>query len=139
MTDSVPDVNVTPLKPKPVALPVTTEDLLAARKAQSQRTLNDYVEEAYIALWPNEEFRRLLEAVYNEDAVEGSCDDDDHEAAKMIRDFARKDDRIPYLMDKKIATIIKSLRVVMRRYGFGRKERAQTVGGEVVHMNNDNT
>jgi hypothetical protein len=118
-------------KVRPIPLPSTVEDLVAARKIAQVKTLNDYVDEVHEALWNDEEYRRLLESVYNEDAVEGSLIADDLLAAQMIREYARAKG-ITYLKDRKLATIVKSLNVVLRRYDFDRKARANTVSGHSV-------
>jgi hypothetical protein len=117
---------------RPLPLPQKTEDLLKARKVETTKTLNDYVEDAYVRLWENPEFRRLLESVYDEDAVEGSLAIDNAKAAEMIRDFARGEGDIPYLRDRKLATIVKALGVVLRRYSFSRAERERTVHGQYI-------
>ena len=124
-------------RPKPAPLPQTTEELLANRKMQREATLNDHVDAIHVRLWSDRKYRQLLEAVYDEDATEGSLSYDNYQAAEMIRDFARKDKADPYLTDKRLATIVKALGIVLRRYGFSRKERAMTVGGEIVPTNGD--
>ncbi len=121
---------------KTLALPVTTQDLLAMRKTMRERTLNDHVDDIHVALWTNPDYHRALEAVYDEDAVEGSLAADNFIAAGMIRDHARQNDN-HHVKDKKLATIVKSLNVVLRRYGIGRKERAITIGDEVVQNVNN--
>jgi len=118
------------------ALPESTQDLLALRKSMRERTLNDHVDDAHVVLWSDANYRRALEAVYDEDAVEGSLAADNFIAANLIREYARKS-KNAYLEEKKLATIVKALNVVLRRYGIGRKERAMTVGDEIVSSSND--
>ena len=101
-----------------------------------ERTLNDHVDDAHVVLWSDANYRRALEAVYDEDAVEGSLAADNFIAANLIREYARKS-KNAYLEEKKLATIVKALNVVLRRYGIGRKERAMTVGDEIVSSSND--
>lgn len=124
-------MNVTAIKAIPPALPKTSEAHLAHRKLKAKRTLNDLVEDVHIALVENEKYLRFLEAVYNEQAVEGSLDADNHEAARMIREKAEK---MGYseLAREKLATISKALKIVLRRYDFDRNTRRNTVRGEVV-------
>jgi hypothetical protein len=119
-------------------LPATREALIAQRKTLTTKVLNDYVDEVYLILWDDPEFRRFLEAVYNEEAIEGSTKADDLEAARMIREYA-KANNIPMLPSKKLETIAKALNVVTRRYRTSRKERRSMIGGEHVDIGyNDN-
>lgn len=122
-------------KPAPHPLPITKEELEAHRKVFHQPTLNDVVHEYHIILWDDPQYRRYLEAVYDEDAVEGSLAIDNGEAARMIREraVASSDQR---LASKKLATIAKALGVVLRRYGISRRERAREVAGQIVDMSN---
>jgi|SRR6185312_640774 len=124
-------------KARPPALPATTSDLLGQRKFEMKRTLNDHVETIHLKLYENEDYQRLLDAVYDEDAVEGSLAADNLLAAKMIRDFAIADGFDPYVADKKLATIAKALGVVLRRYGVSRKERSRMIDGETVEPNGE--
>jgi hypothetical protein len=89
------------------------------------------VEDIHLVLIEEEPYRDLLEAVYDEDAVEGSCSIDNALAAELIRDRAKK---MGYdeLAKKKLATISKSLNVVTRRYKLSRKLRKNMVRGEIV-------
>lgn len=121
---------------RPVPLPATLEDMLAMRKSQLGLTLNDYVEELHKKKWVDPKYRSLLEAVYPEDAVEGSLQTDDHEAARMLREQAIKDGN-PYVRGRKLSTIIRALHVVMRRYQISRKERALTIGGQRIRNDNE--
>ena len=88
---------------------------------RSRPTINDMVEYHHLKLLPDENYTRLFDAIYNEQAVEGSLVSDDHEAARMIRDSALRDDSP--LGREKLATIVKSLRVVLRRYEMARNQR----------------
>lgn len=116
---------------RPAPLPRTTEGLLALRKTVKARTLNDYVEECHIAIWEDPDYLLAIEAVYDEDAIEGSLSADDYIAAGLIRKYA-KDKNIVFVRDKKLATILKALKNVWKRYGITRKERKNTIGGEAV-------
>ena len=113
-------------------LPSTAGEHLAHRKLKAKRTLNDHVEDEHLKLIENEDYRALLDAVYDEQAVEGSTEADTLMAAKMIREKAVKTNNTE-VTRQKLATIAKALNVVLSRYGFGRKQRRNTVGGEVVN------
>jgi hypothetical protein len=113
-------------------LPASVEDLMAARKAISAYNLNDHVEAIHLRLWSRADYRALLEAVYDDDATEGSLSYDNYKAAEMIREFARVGSFDPTLEHRRLASIVKALNVVLNRYHMSRKERARTVGGEIV-------
>jgi hypothetical protein len=89
------------------------------------------VEDIHLVLIEEEPYRDFLEAVYDEDAVEGSCAIDNAKAAELIRDRAKK---MGYeeLAKRKLATISKALNVVTRRYKLSRKMRKNMVRGEIV-------
>jgi transposase len=129
------------LRPKPIPLPATPNEWEAARKIKRERTLNDHVDDIHMALQasPDEvlrvKYNTYLDAVYDEDAVEGSMVADDFEAAAIIRKFAgdQTDDkgnvRDPYVASKKLATLVKALRVVLNRYKASRDHRRITLDG----------
>lgn len=120
----------------PVPLPSTRGDLAVLRKLKAKlKPLNDQVEEVFEQLVEDAKFNRYLQAVYDEQAVEGSLAADNIGAAIMIRERALE---LGYsLADEKWATISKALGVVLRRYGLSRKERKNTVNGEVVRGDRD--
>jgi hypothetical protein len=127
------------LKPRPEPLPATVEDLDKRLKASTTKTLNDYVHEIHRKLWAdsNPQYRQLLDAVYDEDAVEGSLSIDNAKAAEMIRNYAKDAAHPePYVASKKLATIVKALNIVLRRFQMTRKERAHRVEGEQVAGDN---
>ena len=112
-------------------LPISTQDLLSMRKKMQERTLNDHVDDIHVALWENPAYHTALEAVDDADAVEGSLAADNFLASTMIRDHARETAN-HHIKDKKLATIVKALNVVLRRYGIDRKTRAATIDGVLV-------
>jgi hypothetical protein len=118
-------------------LPATLEEMLARRPATASRTLNDYVDDIHKQLWSAvddkdaAEYRRLLDAVYDEDAVEGSLAIDNAKAAEIIRVRATKA-KLDYVANKKLMTLVKAMNVVLRRYHMTRKERATRLGGEDI-------
>lgn len=124
-------------KPKPTPLPATVREFMSFRKNKSKRTLNDQIEEIHLQLYEkNDRYKELLEAVWDSDAVEGSLAIDNVMAAEMIREQAIKTSNVE-VSRRKLDTIVKCLGVVLRRYGFTRKERRNTIAGEVL-PNSDN-
>lgn len=102
------------------------------RYIKLERTLNDYVEDVHRALWDeSEEYREFLLAVDDSESVEGSLGADNTMAAQMLRNKADEMNN-KEVSKRKLATIIKALNVVMRRYRADRKRRKNTVGGEYV-------
>ena len=100
------------------------------RKIKLHLTINDTVENIHVKLLEDEDYLRLIEAVYDEQAVEGSLAADNTMAAQMIRAAAKKENSP--IQHEKLATISKALNIVMRRYGVSRKERRNMVGGQAV-------
>ena len=84
--------------------------------------LNDEVDLIHVQLWADEKYRKYLSGIDEASTVEGSFYIDDIEAAKMIREYARC--RGSWVSLQNIASIVKALRVVKRRYSISRKERA---------------
>ena len=103
-------------------LPGNTAALIEQRKSKKSYTMNDMVERHHLALYDRDEYQALLEAVYSEQALEGSLLADDFEASRMIREYARESGD-GYVAKQKLDTIRKSLGVVLRRYNITRKER----------------
>lgn len=102
------------------------------RKSPFNRTLNDLVEEIHIELVnSNENYRKFLDAVYDEQAVEGSLVADNLEAARIIREAALKERKVA-VSNQKLATLSKALNLVLKRYNQSRKDRRNTVGGHRV-------
>lgn len=109
-------------------LPLTAEEL--QRVSLRSRTINDHVEDVFLRLYDDDlEFKAFLEAVGNEDSVEGSLRADDYVAAQMIREAAS--DGSP-IKTKNLEAIRKALNVVLRRYQISRRERRNRLGGETV-------
>jgi hypothetical protein len=124
------------LKPRPAPLPAKINQW--ERFIKQERTLNDMVEEIHrLLVDESEDYRNYLEAVYDEDAVEGSLAADNTMAAMMIREKAQTQGS--EVAHKKLATISKALNIVMRRYHADRKRRRNTVGGEFVPPDSQNT
>jgi hypothetical protein len=101
------------------------------RSIKAERTLNDLVEDIHrILVNESERYRALLRATYDAHAVEGSLAADNILAAMMIREKAKTIGSD--VADEKLAIINLSLGVVLRRYKASRKQRRNTVHGEVV-------
>src|SRR5262245_43828732 len=113
--------------PEPPALPATVQELLAAKKTPVQPKLNDHIDDLHLRLWPDPKYRDLHEAVHNSQAVNGALDIDDTMAAMRIHELAIKNGDA-YVQGQNLATIRKSMKVVCKRYGIGRKERRRMVG-----------
>ena len=101
----------------------TADEYLAKRKLKNKRTLNDEVETVHLALAENEEYQAYREAFYDSAAVEGSLSIDDTLAAEMIREKS-KDMEIVVVAKQNLATLVKTMRVVLRRFGESREELA---------------
>lgn len=109
------------------------------RAIKVERTLNDLVEDIHRMLVEDNElsdqYRKLLRAVYDAHAVEGSLAADNYEAARMIREKAVKIGSSEVAQEK-LAIISMALNVVLRRYNMSRKQRRQMLNGEVVPGDN---
>jgi putative heme iron utilization protein len=106
------------------------------RFIKNERTINDMIEDIHTMLVEGDKYRGYLWAVWDEQAVEGSLSADNIMAASMIREKALSMDSP--IAKEKLATISKSLGVVLRRYHSSRNERRNMVGGEVVGDSNGN-
>lgn len=118
-------------KPRPSPLPAKPSDWDALRDMKTIVNLNDMIEPYHRSLLNDKQYCDYLEAVYDEDAVEGSCTADHIFASMMIRDAAKAAGD-GYVAGKKVATIGKHLNTVLRRYHQSRKERRYSVHGENV-------
>jgi hypothetical protein len=123
-------------RPIPAQLPSTVEELDKYRSFGPELTLNDHVEGIYKVLWPNPDFRALLNATGDDESVEGSMGTDNVIAAQMIREHA-KENRYEEVSGRKIHAIVRALNVVMKRYNMSRKLRARMLGGEIVPKDSD--
>jgi len=88
--------------------------------------LNEQVEILHIILWADEHYKQWLQAVWDSDAIEGKVYLDHAEGARMIREQA-KIHNMTDITKQKLATIIKALRVVLRRYGIDPKTRKANI------------
>lgn len=124
---------------RPPPLPTTQRELIDGKLTKVGRTLNDEVDDIHVILWADDKYREYHEAVWQEEAVEGSTVADNFEAAAMIREFATKDEesrlRYPRVARAKKATIVKALGYVTTRYGQNRNQRRRMIHGEVMPNN----
>lgn len=122
-------------KTTPPPLPTTYEGFLALRQGKVVFTLNDHTEAIIKSIYKDpalaERFQRLMYATHDEQALEGSLGTDNTLAAMMIRDKAVDIDN-KEVSEQKLATLVKSMNIVMRRYQTSRKQRRNMVGGEYV-------
>jgi hypothetical protein len=104
-------------------LPATRTDLLAGYKLKRRRNINDLVEEIVVKLWDNDpQFMKLVEPIYDSQAIEGSIDDNYAMAGLIIRDIAKKDKHVE-VADQNLHTIKLAMKVVLRRFGISVPER----------------
>lgn len=135
MTEATLDLGAAPIQRRP-PLPVPREIANWVRKTEFHRTINDMVEDIHLALIvDHDDYREYLDAVWDEQAVEGSLALDNGEAARIIRDEAKKRN-VTKVATAKLSVIVKALNIVLRRYGVSRSERRNSVGGETVSPNN---
>jgi hypothetical protein len=105
------------------------------RQIKAERTLNDLVEDIHrVLVNEDKDYRAYLRAVYDAHAVEGSLAADNILAAMIIRDKA-KELGSTEVAGEKLAIINLALNVVLRRYNKSRKQRRNTVHGELVRTN----
>lgn len=116
-----------------IPVPATVADLLAHRKSNHTKSLNDEVDDIFVRLWENSKFRDLFEAIHPSQTVEGSFSCDDNVAAQMVRQYALEH-HMPTTAATKLAAICFSVHVVARRFHQGRSQRRTMVKGERVNM-----
>ena len=114
-------------------LPATVADLLAHRKSNHKKSLNDEVDDIFVRLWEDPKFRELFEAIHPSQTVEGSFAADDTIAAERVRKYATEH-HMPTTANTKLAAIVFSVHVVSRRFGQNRSQRRNMVKGERVNM-----
>jgi len=125
------------VRPAPIPLPATREEMIANKKTKSVFSLNDAVEQVHLALYgEDDDYMKFLAAVYPESSVEGWLVLDDGAAAHIVRQYA-SENGMPQVVRENTAAIVKALRVVWRRYGISRDERAGKVGGKKVGPKQD--
>jgi hypothetical protein len=108
-------------------VPVKLEDW--TRYLKQKRTIIDYVEDIHRILMSGDlrdEYRPWLDAIWDDEAIEGKCSLDSAEAAKMIRSYAYENN-IADVAHAKLAVIIKSLNTVLHRYRVSREDRRNAV------------
>lgn len=121
---------MTNVNPLITPLPKTTEDLLAQRKRPLIRSFNDYVDEIFVRHWEDRSFLKYIEGTSDADCVEGSISCDDHEAAIILREYARKEKN--EFGSKPMQAWKLALKLAMRRCLVDRKRRRSMIHGETV-------
>lgn len=103
-----------------LSLPATSADL--KRRSRRNLTTADYIEESGVfpKLYDTPEFKRLLDAVTNREAAEGSIWADDFTAALMIRNAAPEESPLKDMDGEEVA---RGLRVFLKRWNLGRQQR----------------
>lgn len=97
------------------------------------KILNDLVEIVHRKLVEDNLYVDLLNATYDELAVEGSLAADNFMAALMIRNKA-KEMQLSDVYEEKLANIVVALNIVLRRYRADRKSRREHVKGDGFTM-----
>lgn len=119
----------------PIPRGLNAVQLAALRTLKDKRSFNDLVEDIFVVLVQDDpKFVGYLEATQDSQAQEGSLSADDLEAAAIIRDKAAVGSEVS--LSKK-AVIAHSMRIVAKRYNFGRKQRKYIVSGEFVPPDNN--
>jgi hypothetical protein len=116
---------------RPPNLPSTRDEFLLHRKKKGGVSINDQVEDQVLTLVNGggaecERYLSLLNAVHNQDAVEGSLRADTYTAAMVLREFSRKNGVIA-VADAPLEKVAKAQGVFLRRYGLSRRERRKSV------------
>jgi hypothetical protein len=108
---------------RPEPLPATVEEFKARRLVPFTKPFLPAIEAYVIKLYPDPLFRRLSEAAFPEDALEGSLPADNFARAMMLREAAREadDDQVGSADLAKISRTIGA--VMMLKYGFSRRKR----------------
>ena len=118
---------------KEINLPTTTADLDALRVLQEKPNLNDEVERYFRQfVVSSPDLRKLLKEVTDGDSVTGKMHFDDFKAAEFIYEKAKADNNL-IISDVKPFTVLKALKVVLRRYPeLDRYKVANTLHSESV-------
>jgi hypothetical protein len=129
--DDDDDVSIKDVVVRPSALPATKDAFLLHRKLKGAMSINDQVEENALNLvnggGPDcDRYLKLLNAVYKEDAVEGSLRADNYAAAIMLRQIAR-DNGVTAIGEAPLEKVVQAQGVFLRRYGLSRTERRKSV------------
>jgi len=119
----------------PPPLPTQRKDW--TRHLKALPVFNDSVERVHNDLCENEDYLKLLTAVHDITAVTGSLSFDNCRAAMMLKARATELE-VHDVAEAKEKAIALSLNTVLRRYHQSRKERRNTVGGEIVTSDNHN-
>lgn len=129
---SIKQTDRLPLSPE---LPENLDDWTL--KVSHEPTLNDLVHDIHKVLMKdestNKQYRTLLRATHDSEAVEGCCTADNLMCAQMIRDRAILENTP--VKEHNLWSIHIALNVVTARYNMSRKQRRNQLGGKQVSEN----
>lgn len=114
-----------------LSVPLTRnkEVLKQNRKKVLLPSLNDAVDTIHETLLDDEAYIRLLEPVYNPEAVNGSLIVDDVMAAQMIKAYASEHGH-EVVRRNNLTAIMRAMHTVWRRWNLDRKSRRNSDHGE---------
>jgi hypothetical protein len=115
-------VRATPLRPAIAPLPATAEGILALAP-QRNRSIIDQVEDIHRMLLANAVYRKLIDVVFNEHAVEGNIAANHYKAAMMLQDKAKSLDANHPVAKANWGTLKAALKRVLTRGGISPKQR----------------
>jgi len=99
------------------------------------RKFNNKVQAIFLVLYDDAQFHAYRDAVYDDQAVEGSLAIDDVMSAIMVRDKALELPDYEEVAYAKLSAIVRSIKVVERRlYASREKRRSSTVAGDGFTM-----
>ena len=104
------------------AFPTSKGELLANRLNQKTSNLHAVVEEILLNNMDDPELKEYLEAWDDDMSVTGKCQFDDFKAAERLQELSN----LKMIEDAKTTVIMKSMIVVLRRFGQTRKQRIAT-------------
>ena len=127
------------IHPRGEPLPATTDEWNLRLVAKTKLKLVDEVHQFHLELVNDPEYRKFINPLWNEDAVEGSNKADDLEAAHLIRELA-KDQRPNSLTAKATKhAIAGKLGFAQGRHNLSRRQRRQQALDQLTQQQADPT
>ena len=105
------------------ALPNTKAGMLAERLNKSAANLHDMVEQVLLDNMDDPKLEGYLKPWEDAQSVTGKCMYDDFKAAERLQELSKGN---PLITDVKTTVILKSMTVVLRRFGQTRRQRIAT-------------